>query len=973
MSARRRPPPPLRRPDNPPARPAIDARIGDHRDFRRLLLDGLSDSRYPALRGLTTRDPADFTLALLDAWAAACDVVTFYQERIASEALLRCAEEPESVAHLAELVGHRPRPAIAATALVAFTLDDTLPPRVDVTIPAGAQVESVPPPGGLPQRFETDAPLAARPAWSRIDLAPAREPDGDAILDLRGAPPELRVGAPLLLDDADDPSAAQLVLVRALDRLGDRTRVRFAAVGLAPPPRGRLRVLAPRRQSAARPFPDEGPGIAGDGVLVPVDAAPDQDDRHERLAVVEGPLAALYPVTVRAPQGLLVAFEHHGDPLPSPRLFTAAGARLHWEWRPLDLADIDVSRESGDGVDPAAMSRETVELPLPPLLLASARLHLRAGDGLLLQRRGDPGAWRFATVAAAEPDRARDLTRVRLAAAGPRWLLPLDGPVDAFVLRQRAPLFGHSALPRRRIEPDAPSDTWPGYDLGDAHVDLDGARADLLAPAPLVLVDARGPQRFTALRVEVGARADFGLAGPATRVHLAAAARDLAGFDRRGTLAHLGAEPVAVVADPESPVSGDILTVVGDLTDLPRGRDLVIERDPEDPAAGPRAEAVRLVAAAADGERTRLTVTPPLRGLYRPGHARVLANVAVVGHGERVDAILGSGDPRQPFQAFALRSGPLTHRRERGPAGHRPDLEVRVDGVRWRPVDRLADAAPGDNVYEVQRAADGRVLVRFGDGESGARLPAGDGNVTATYRVGAGLSGQVDAGQLSELQSPLTAVAELRNPLPAEGSADAETPAEARVRAPLGVLTLGRVVALADYAAFARAYPGVAKAHATWLAATRTVLLTLAGPRGAAIDPQGPLARDLLAALRAAGDPFQRLDLRSFTPAPFELRARLTVAVDHRPGDVLRAARDRARDRFGFDARDFAAPVERSAVIAALQATPGVDAVALTRLRRRGAPSPDLPPRLRAAPAAAGRPAELLLLHDEDLELEVTP
>ena len=45
--------------------------------------------------------------------------------------------------------------------------------------------------------------------------------------------------------------------------------------------------------------------------------------------------------------------------------------------------------------------------------------------------------------------------------------------------------------------------------------------------------------------------------------------------------------------------------------------------------------------------------------------------------------------------------------------------------------------------------ADGGVTVEFGDGEQGARLPTGRGNVTATYRVGGGTAGEVESGAIT--------------------------------------------------------------------------------------------------------------------------------------------------------------------------------------------------------------------------------
>ena len=60
------------------------------------MLAALSDPAFPALAPLRTRDTTDFSIALLDAWAVALDILTFYQERFANEAYLRTAVDQRS-------------------------------------------------------------------------------------------------------------------------------------------------------------------------------------------------------------------------------------------------------------------------------------------------------------------------------------------------------------------------------------------------------------------------------------------------------------------------------------------------------------------------------------------------------------------------------------------------------------------------------------------------------------------------------------------------------------------------------------------------------------------------------------------------------------------------------------------------------------------------------------------------------------
>ena len=110
---------------NRPGRPQVRYRAGTHGEFLASALAALSD---PTVRGiarkLTTRDPDDFTIALLDAWAVVADVLTFYQERIANESYLRTATERQSILELARLIGYTLRPGVAASTYLAFTLED---------------------------------------------------------------------------------------------------------------------------------------------------------------------------------------------------------------------------------------------------------------------------------------------------------------------------------------------------------------------------------------------------------------------------------------------------------------------------------------------------------------------------------------------------------------------------------------------------------------------------------------------------------------------------------------------------------------------------------------------------------------------------------------------------------------------------------------------------------------------------------
>src|SRR6185503_11906307 len=135
--------------DNRPSLSSIVFRVGTFSSFRDAMMRDLV--RESDLGALRTRASDDYSITLLELWAVVADVLSFYQERIANEAYLGTATLRESVGRLVRLIDYQLRPALAATARLAFTLE-----RVTaMTIPAALRVQSVPGPNEKPQKFET--------------------------------------------------------------------------------------------------------------------------------------------------------------------------------------------------------------------------------------------------------------------------------------------------------------------------------------------------------------------------------------------------------------------------------------------------------------------------------------------------------------------------------------------------------------------------------------------------------------------------------------------------------------------------------------------------------------------------------------------------------------------------------------------------------------------------------------------------
>ena len=184
---------------NRPGLPALSYRVGTYGVFFEQLLQEISGAMVPEgvrpLASLTTQSADDPSIALLDAWANVADVLTFYQERIANEGFLRTATERFSILQLAREIGYELAPGVAATAWLAFTVEEIIgvAPAAGalsapgpgnspynsgvVSIPKGSQVQSVPPPNGMPQTFETSTDFEGHVEWNNMQPRLTRPPD----------------------------------------------------------------------------------------------------------------------------------------------------------------------------------------------------------------------------------------------------------------------------------------------------------------------------------------------------------------------------------------------------------------------------------------------------------------------------------------------------------------------------------------------------------------------------------------------------------------------------------------------------------------------------------------------------------------------------------------------------------------------------------------------------------------------------
>lgn len=913
--------------ENPPGQKALRYRMGDYPTFMASLRSDLSAA--PELRGLSTRSIDDASLALMDSWAIALDVLTFYQERIANEGLLRTATERQSVLELARSIGYELSPGVAASAYLSVITEEGLGAPASVPLAKGIKVKSVPGPDELPQTFETMEEIEARPEWNAFrPRTTISQPLvlGDKQVWLQGTNLNLNRGDLLLFTGGE----------RASWSGDEHWDIRTVEVAMVNP------LLGTTYVTWSKPL-----GYKDGTKTVPPSSKDPRIYVFRRKANAFGynaPVFKTLPVEMQmqAYSSLLTGFQ-----------FRTLGTTTttYTEWPNYKVFGSDQTLDL-DAAYPKILADTYVALVLPAsetvegyrelfrvekVSEASRAEYALSGKTTRLTLQGE----HFSNF----DNHVRDLTVY----AEPEELLLAPAPL----LQSESVLTAVSALSRPASMP----------------IPLGGDRFDFKEAIPLLGVD-----RFVALSGKVLRLVvtQFGSGKVKLKTKdgsfmetlkegreliseglpLVAATEFGSGWTwnvrtpegRQGFIAFIASQITLLPAASEDPMVSEILTVAGP---VPVG----VEKS------------------------SRLRFTTFLANIYDRNTVVFCGNVTLATHGETQTEILGSGDASKPFQSYALKQVPLTYVSSGSGAGATSTLEVRVNGVLWEEVTDFYGRGPTERIYTVRRSDDGKNTVRFGDGITGARLPTGSQNITSVYRKGIGLMGEVGAGKLTQPMTRPLGLKSVTNPLPASGSADPEVLEDARENAPLTVLTLGRVVSLTDYEDFSRAFAGIAKAQAVWLwsGERRLVHVTIAPASGEPLEPTAPLVENLRSALDGARDILQPLRLEGFVTKKFRLVARLLIDSTYVSETVFAAATTQLQKTFGFTERKLGQSLRASEVLALLQSVPGVVAADLDALHLEGF-AVTLAEHLIARKAhyqgLNTLPAELLILSDNGIELK---
>jgi hypothetical protein len=1010
---------------NRPALSSIAYRAGRYATFNASMLAALSDPTFSALAPLRTRDTSDFSIALLDAWAVALDILTFYQERFANEAYLRSAVDQRSVIELAALVGYQPSPGVAASTVLAFTLSSAPGSPDIVLISAGTRVQSVPGPGQTSQVFETSADLTALTGWNALPAQttnPWQLADTDTSTWISGTANNINPGDALLfVSTQNGQPAADFHYITAVNT--DTT--------VGSPTSGSTQIWWNGTPSSSL-FPSGVTATADVGLYVFRKKAALYGVQAPNPAALSGPNLETVPgYPLFPPSGLVVSADGSNGTFAAVTTYywTVTAANSNGEspgsnevsaqpaattssaflrWNPVAGATAyNVYRGTSAGGENTLVATVATGQTTytdtgsagtpgsPPGVSAPHWQYLYQGGGQVNLDASYPGLQPPASSSDGPPQWAvltdpNDTTVVfQIAAAAetsPNWYTltakttqltlqpyPPQTPNPIIPVQPPQPALATSPDPVEGFVADTPNVTAYVQSAPLTPADLPLTSPNLQGQYPLqpgMLAPVAGASVSVTGGQQIAVNQPIGISGRALRLQVSSGTFVPNGFSggsqaAAGQVFLIDAFPPAT--DPQIP-SNQLWAVtsvsgVSGALSVPADGITLLPAAASDPLIG---EAATVQSVTVNGDVSTLTLSQALSRIYDAATVAVNANAVESTNGQTVQEILGSGDATNDALQFTLKQAPLTYLTAPTGGGAQSTLQVWVNNLKWHETPNLLTSEPADRVFVTSPNAAGNTVVQFGNGIQGARTPTGTSNIRATYRVGIGSPGMVSAGQLTQPLDRPQGLSSVTNPSAASGAADPATAAQARASAPLPTLTVGRVVSQEDYQNYALAFAGISKALATWtwFGNVRGVFLTVAGENGTTLSSDDPVVTSLIGAIKLCGDPHVPLLVASYVPLMFTFTAGVAVdQANYAPTQVLAQVWQNLAAAFAFDQRQLGQNVAASDIIEIIQQTPGVIAVQLQTLGRSGdAADGPVPPLLCASGPAPPQGAQMLLL-----------
>ena len=276
-------------------------------------------------------------------------------------------------------------------------------------------------------------------------------------------------------------------------------------------------------------------------------------------------------------------------------------------------------------------------------------------------------------------------------------------------------------------------------------------------------------------------------------------------------------------------------------------------------------------------------------------------------------------------------------------------VRLTVNGITYTQVPYLIDYQNYDPVFSTYTNAQGITFVVFGDNVSG-RIPPVNAQITATYRIGGGASGNVGVNTIKFILtngvsglSVLNQFISASDSGAASGGGDFESTDAIRVNAPLSLRTLERAVSLSDYANLC-IKGGAAKAVAIADVYTSvTVYFAPFGDKGVTGDGVTPsnVFNNTVTSLRAyLNNKIPANTTITFQPPSYVntlIDADITVLPQYKQSLVLSEVTAKLDTLFQFDNVIFADRVTVNDITSAINSVPGVAFVEPTKIVRSDA------------------------------------
>jgi hypothetical protein len=963
-----------------PGLTAVPYRAGTWASFKESMLARLSNSDYPALAALKTRDNDDFTIAFLDATSMVLDVLTFYQERLANESYLRTAGQLRSLTELSRLIGYQPSPGVSASTYLAFTLKTAPgqapnPSAPPITIPQGTQVQSVPAQGQTPQTFETSADIQAKPDWTALPVLtsqPWMPQIGDLAVYLQGVSTQLQPGDLILivgderLQSVTSPNwDVRVVTTVNADTTNNRTYVTWSEdLGYPPdnvsPAQSHPKLYAFRQRAS----------LFGYNALNPLLLT---KDAVTILQTTPGTIASATPHGGASGTGYK----------PGDQVMVTGGGGNNGvlEVQALSPSSGDVTSVSivhpGNGYvttsAAATVGGSGVGLQVDIIVNSNSLLNSTATDwnfqepvagaGLVdldsTYSKVVPNSWialnRPSGDTSRSPSGYLDLYQVKSASVISRSSYGQSAKISRLLTDSETYLSDYYAATRQtsvlaQSENLQVAEQPLSYPLYGTLLDLEDLRPDLVN---LLVVALAGVSQ----KISVNSGVTSVEFIPDDPTAAATAQSNAVTCNPGDVFALTDPTPLPVNSDGTIPswmASGTTAMLKAQDASGRTGTLQSADGGPvslslfslapasnSDPSVSEYALVASIGSVTTPYPHTQIQLQSPLANCYNRDATTVNANMGLATQGQSVTEIMGSGSASTPDQNFTLKQSPLTYIQAPTPTGRQSTLQVQVNGVAWTEVPSLFDQAPSQQVFSTLNQSDGTTDVLFGDGIEGSVLPTGQNNIIANYRIGLGSAGNVGPSALTTLIDRPLGVSGVTNPGAATGGQDPESVDDIRSNAPLTVLTLGRAVSLEDYQNYAGTFAGIAKAYALWIPSgpAQGVFLTVAAVGGTALPPGNPTLANLVASLQNYGNPLIPITAQSFLETLFGLSADIKYDPAYSQPVVQAQVLQTLSQTYSFAARTFGQGVSVDEIASVIQAVSGVVAVNVKALYT-GATSP---------------------------------